>query len=84
MFSEENPIQPLKSAGPLFKSGSGDHPYDPNARNYPEPPESRFRAEFSGEWPYEPVQLMRDLVEERLALGPAHLQHMGPEMMQNT
>lgn len=27
MFSEENPIQPLKSAGPLFKSGSGDHPY---------------------------------------------------------
>ena len=79
------------------ESGSGDHPfpdsqkfdnnadhYDPNARNYPEPPESRFRAEFSGEWPYEPVQLMRDLVEERLALGPAHLQHMGPEMMQNT
>ena len=27
MFSEENPIQPLKSAGPLFKSGSGDHPF---------------------------------------------------------
>ena len=26
MFSEENPIQPLKSAGPLFTSGSGDHP----------------------------------------------------------
>ena len=26
MFSVK-PIQPLKSAGPLFKSGSGDHPY---------------------------------------------------------
>ena len=90
MFSEENPIQPLKSAGPLFKSGSGDHPlpasqkfdnnadhYDPNARHYPEPPESRFRAEFSGEWPYEPVQLMRDLVEGRLTLETVHLQRVG-------
>ena len=81
----------------LGESGSGDHPlpasqkfdnnadhYNPNARHYPETPESRFRAEFSGEWPYEPVQLMRDLVEGRLTLEKVHLQRMGPDMIQDT
>ncbi len=90
MFSEENPIQPLKSAGPLFKSGSGDHSlphfskfdnnadhYRPNDRHCSEPRKSRFRSEFSGEWPYDPEQLMRDLVEGRITLENESLQKTG-------
>ena len=90
MFSEENPIQPLKSAGPLFKSGSGDHSlphfskfddnadhYDANGRHYSEPQKSRFRSEFSGKWPYDPEQLMRDLVEGRITLENEPLQKTG-------
>ena len=90
MFSEENPIQPLKSAGPLFKSGSGDHPLphfskfddnadhcNPNGRHCSEPWKSRFRSEFSGEWPYDPEQLMRDLVEGRITLEDESLQRTG-------
>ena len=75
---------------PEPKSGSGDHPlphfskfddngdhYDPNGRHCPEPRKSRFRSDFSGEWPYEPVQLMRDLVEGRLTLETVELQQIG-------
>ena len=45
------------------------------SRSPPEaPPCGRYRAEFCGDWPFEPVQLMRDLVEGRLTLGDDHLQ----------
>ena len=34
-------------------------------------------AEFSDEWPYKPVQLMRDLVKGRLTLVTVHIQRVG-------
>lgn len=74
----------------LGESGSGDHPfphfskfdnnadyYRPNDRHCSEPRKSRFRSEFSGEWPYDPEQLMRDLVEGRITLEDESLQKTG-------